>query len=471
MARVFMKLDLRAGYHQIRMHDEDIFKTAFRTHEGHFEFLVMPFGLTNAPSTFQEAMNAIFQPMLRKCVIVFFDDILVYNPDEELHSQHLAAVLTILRDNKFFVKLSKSSFCKSTVEYLGHLIRQSYYRRFVSRYALIAAPLTDLLKKDAFEWSAAADEGFENLKTTMSTAPILRLPDFEKTFYVETDASDVGIGAVLIQDNHPIAYFSRSCASGTIAARSVAKQDKVLARNAGDHRIHSGRQGFTTLVLYGRVSLSQAENFCGLKMLGSQPNNARVSLLSGSRTSGFPPHFQAGGSKFLLAQYAEGGETVCRGLRHLPNDQVLNSEARRATATATGSVAGLKMSSFKALYGREPPPLIFAPPSATTPTSATELIHQHGELLVQLRRNLERAQQRMRESANKHRRHVEFKVGDMVRLKLQPYRQYSVVHPLSAKLSRRFYGPFEVIYCIGPVIFRRDAGFIMCFTLVCCDCL
>lgn len=109
-ARVFTKLDLRSGYHQIRMHEEDIFKTAFRTHDGHFEFLVMPFGLTNAPS------------MLRKFVIVFFDDILVYIPTPESHGQHLAEVLQVLQEHSFYVKLPKCSFCSSTVEYLGHLI-------------------------------------------------------------------------------------------------------------------------------------------------------------------------------------------------------------------------------------------------------------------------------------------------------------------------------------------------------------
>ncbi|XP_047939435.1 uncharacterized protein K02A2.6-like [Salvia hispanica] len=121
-AKYFTKLDLRSGYHQIRMQEDDVFKTAFRTHDGHFEFLVMPFGLTNAPSTFQAAMNTIFQSLLRKSVIVFFDDILIYSASLDLHAKHLAEALSILQANQFYVKLSKCSFCSTSVEYLGHII-------------------------------------------------------------------------------------------------------------------------------------------------------------------------------------------------------------------------------------------------------------------------------------------------------------------------------------------------------------
>lgn len=200
-------------------------------------------------------MNAIFQPMLRKFVIVFFDDILVYSASIAEHGEHLTAVLTVLRENNFFVKMSKCSFCSTTVEYLGHLITAGllkadpskieamtawptpknvkqlrgflgltgYYRRFIAQYALIAAPLTDLLKKDAFIWSAGAESSFQDLKEAMTSAPVLRLPDFDKPFCIETDASDTGIGAVLLQDNHPIAYLVKSWAPDAELRRHTIK--------------------------------------------------------------------------------------------------------------------------------------------------------------------------------------------------------------------------------------------------------
>lgn len=121
-AERFTKLDLRSGYHQIRLLPGDEHKTAFKTHNGHWEFRVMPFGLTNAPAMFEAIMNNIFAPMLRKSVLVFVDDILIYNKTIEEHNQHLKAVSSLLQDNQQLLKKSKCSFAQTRLEYLGHII-------------------------------------------------------------------------------------------------------------------------------------------------------------------------------------------------------------------------------------------------------------------------------------------------------------------------------------------------------------
>jgi hypothetical protein len=240
-AKYFSKIDLRSGYHQIRVRDQDIPKTTFRCHYGHFEFLVMPFGLTNAPATFQSCMNHIFRGQLRRFVLVFFDDILIYSRTWEEHLQHLEEVLRILEEQQFYAKLSKCEFGLTEMLYLGHIIGAdgvkvheekirairdwpvprdvttlrgflgicTYYRKFVKGFSQLAAPLTDLTKKGAFAWTDGAQAAFDRLKEVMSSCPVLALPDFSQPFTVECDASGVGVGAVLSQEGHPIAFESR----------------------------------------------------------------------------------------------------------------------------------------------------------------------------------------------------------------------------------------------------------------------
>ncbi|GJU40872.1 putative nucleotidyltransferase, ribonuclease H [Tanacetum coccineum] len=241
-SRFFSKIDLRSGYHQLRVHEDDIPKTAFRTRYGHFEFTVMPFGLTNAPAVFMDLMNRVCKPYLDKFVIVFIDDILIYSKSKEEHEVHLRLVLELLRKEKLYAKFSKCEFWLQEVHFLGHVVNQNgihvdpskieavknwkapttpseirsflglagYYRRFIANFSKIAKPLTSLTQKNQkYVWGVEQEEAFQTLKNNLCEAPILSLPDGVEDFVVYCDASNQGLGCVLMQRNKVIAYASR----------------------------------------------------------------------------------------------------------------------------------------------------------------------------------------------------------------------------------------------------------------------
>ncbi|GJV44334.1 putative reverse transcriptase domain-containing protein [Tanacetum coccineum] len=239
---VYSKIDLRSGYHQLRVRDEDIPKTAFRTRYGHYEFQVMPFGLTNAPAVFMDLMNRVCKPYLDKFVIVFIDDILIYSCNEEEHANHLRMILELLKKEKCVSKFSKCDFWIRIVQFLRHLIdsqglhvdpakieavknwaspttptevRQflglaGYYRRFIKDFSKIAKSLTELTQKNKkYIWGEDQESAFQLLKQKLCEAPILALPEGNDDFVIYCDASHQGLGAVLMQREKVIAYASR----------------------------------------------------------------------------------------------------------------------------------------------------------------------------------------------------------------------------------------------------------------------
>jgi hypothetical protein len=241
-ARVFSKIDLRSGYHQMMIKPYDIPKTTFSTRYGLYEFAVMSFGLTNAPTYLLNLMNKVFMEYLDRFVVVFIDDILVYSKNDSDHEEHLRVVLQKLQDNQLYAKFSKCEFWIDEVPFLGHIISKGgisvdpakvtmivgwkisssvkevqsllglagYYRCFIEGFSKIAKPMTSLLEKGKeFKWTHECQESFNQLRFKLMSTPVLIMPDLQKGFDIYCDASRQGLGCVLMQEGHVITYASR----------------------------------------------------------------------------------------------------------------------------------------------------------------------------------------------------------------------------------------------------------------------
>ncbi|GKB72377.1 ty3-gypsy retrotransposon protein [Tanacetum coccineum] len=565
-ARIFTKLDLRAGYHQIRVHERDVYKTAFRTHDGHYEFLVMSFGLTNAPSTFQATMNSS-------------------------HLEHLECVFQCLQEHRFYVKRSKCVFGAGELEYLGHIIsargvqmdpkkvsavrewpvprtqRQvrgflglaGYYRRFIRGYASVAAPLTDLLKHKGFKWGETEARAFKALKQQLSNSPLLHLPNFDQVFVVEADASGDGIGAVLMQGSRPISYYSRTLGPRMRVAATYQKElfaiieikyvrklmgfdfdikyKPEVANQAADalSRVFEEAEQVTTTFLAlsqplvgfigdlqgvekgMRKSVEEFIKQCVVCQQTKYSTDAPGGYLQplptpstvwedvsmdfitvlldlrgitvilvvvdcltkyahfGTLPTSFNAHKVA--EVFLEIVVKHHGiprtivsdhdpifvSTFWTQLFHFNGTQLIHSTTYHPQTDGQTEVmnrclehyhTSIKMSPFQALYGRLPLTVIPYPPGSSKVAVVDDLLVEHDGLLRQLKDNLFSAKQRMEVKASRKRRDIEFNVGDMVLVKIQPYRQITLAKRLSHKLAKRYYGPYKVEARVGKVAYR-----------------
>ena len=239
---MFSKIDLRSRYYQLRVKEEDILKTAFRSRFGHYEFLVMPLRFTNAPTVFMDLMNKVFEPYLDQFLVVFKDDILVYSKNKEEHDKHLRVVLRTLKEHQLFAKLKKFELWLDKISFLGHVVSKDgilvdpskveavlswkrpstmfevrsflgmagYYRCFIEGFSKISLPLTRLTQNNEnFVWSKEWQSSFEELKKKLIVALVLTIPSNLGGFVVYSDASLQGLGSVLVQHGKVVAYASK----------------------------------------------------------------------------------------------------------------------------------------------------------------------------------------------------------------------------------------------------------------------
>nr|GEX00394.1 gypsy/Ty3 element polyprotein, putative [Tanacetum cinerariifolium] len=520
----FSKLDLRYGYYQVRMDPDDIHKIAFRTHEGHYEFLMMPFSLTNAPATFQTLMNHVFQPLLRKGVLVVFDDILVYSRDVEQHKKNLRHVLSIMKEHQLFAKESKRVFGGRVVEFLG---LAEFYRRFIQSFGIIAKPLTDLLKKDAFKWGYEAQRAFKELKSALTSAPVLALPDFSKQFVIETDASGYRLDAVLMQEHHPISDLSKALSpkqqtlsvyeKELLAILMAVKQwhyylitRPFIIRTDQNSLKHLLAQKVTTQVVgedirEGDIELQTIKEqikkgvhlqkiTCYGKWL-SRKNRMIIGGDARLRTEiiklwhdlywGVIPELMQQfnelrgcfiGREFLALQGAKAklsmayhpqtdGQTkvVNRCLECYLKCMVMKRPHPWVKLVAlvewwynTTFHSSIGKSPFEALYGFPPPFHIPYIPKDAIEIEVDEFMRDRDADVKLLKQSLQKAQNRMKQQADKHRTDREFEVGSWVYLKFQPYKQNTLRVYKYSKLTLKYFGPFLVVERVGKVAYRLD---------------
>ncbi|CAL9016944.1 unnamed protein product [Prunus brigantina] len=418
----------------------------------------MPFGLTNAPAAFMDMMNRIFRPYLDQFVIVFIDDILIYSKSQEEHEEHLRIVLQTLRENQLYAKLNKCEFWLRQVKFLGHVISNEgisvdsskveavlnwsqpkniseirsflglagYYRRFIKDFSRIATPMTKLTQKGVkFIWTQECEKSFQELKTRLTTAPILIIPERDIGYVVYTDASKQGLGCVLMQSDRVVAYASR--------------QLKNHERNYPTHDLELA--AIKELNLRQRRWMEYLEDYdFGLHYHPGKANIVADALMKAEHQKPAGPL-----QPLPVAQWKWDHITMdfVTGLPRSPREFAYNNSFQ----------SSIGMAPYEALYGRPcRSPLCWAEASETV-LLGPDLVQETTEKIKTIRQRLLTAQCRQKNYADRRTRPLKFNIGDHVFLKVSP-RKGVKRFGKSGKLAPRFIGPFEVLQQIGEVAYK-----------------
>ncbi|GKC39858.1 putative reverse transcriptase domain-containing protein, partial [Tanacetum coccineum] len=406
---VYYKIDMRSGYHQLHIKEEDILITAFRTWYGHFEFQVMPFGLTNAPVVFMDLMNRVCKPYLDKFIIVFIDDILVYSKDEEEHGKHLKIVLELLKKEIFGVHVNPPKI------------------EAIKSWAVLTMP-TEVRQ-------------FLGLAGYYRSAPILALPEGTEDFMVYCDASLKGYGAVLMQREKVIAYASRQLKVHeenytTHDLELGAERDKPLRVRALMMTVHND--------LPKRIREAQKEAMKKKDLVMHESHKSKYSIHPGSnkmyqdlKLLYWWPNMKADiatyVSKCLTCAKVKAEHQKPSRLLQQPDIPVWNSWDRHLPLIEfsynNSYYASIKAAPYEALYSRK----------CRSP----------------IKNRLLAACSRQKSYADKRLKPLEFEVGDMVLLKVSPWK--GAVHfGKRKKLSPRYIGPFKILARVGPVAYTLE---------------
>ncbi|WVZ93838.1 LOW QUALITY PROTEIN: hypothetical protein U9M48_039792 [Paspalum notatum var. saurae] len=479
-ACVFSKIDLRSGYHQLRIRPSDIPKIAFISRYGLYEYTVMSFGLTNASAFFMYMMNSVFMEYLDKFVVIFIDDILIYSKTEAEHEEHLRLKL---REQKLYAKFSKCDFWIEEVKFLGHVISNGgiavdhskasenwkipgdvkdirsflglagYGRRFIEGFSKIAKPMMSLLKKNIkFKWMPACQGAFEELKKRLTTAPVLTFSDMHKPFSVYCDASRLGLGCVLMQEGKVIAYASRQ-----------------LRDHEKNYPTHDLELAAVVYALKKPAGLLQP-----LKIPEWKWEEIGMDFIVGL------PRTQSGFDSIWVVRLHESMDTKLNfsSAYHPQTDgqiertnQILE-DMLRACAIQYGTSwdkslpyaefsynnsyqASIKMSLFQALYGKRCRMRLHWDQPGEKQLFGPEIIEDADRQVRMIRENLRIAQSRQKSYADHRRKDLEFAVGDYVYLKVSPIRGLRRFK-VKGKLAPRYIGPFKIIDRKGEIAYQLE---------------